>query len=135
MKASASPARAAHFGRRRLEQRRLRRDRPDGDVLDRGRRRQDGRGDRRVRGDSTDAALAAAVGGSGAALRRSAFDALGDAAAVVAQLAGELRERVFRLRRLRSPMAAWSMPVATTETRMMPSRLSSKVAPTMMLAS
>jgi len=30
---------------------------------------------------------------------------------------------------------AWSIPVATTETRMMPSRLSSKVAPTMMLAS
>ena len=31
--------------------------------------------------------------------------------------------------------AAWSMPVATTDTRMMPSRLSSKVAPTMILAS
>jgi hypothetical protein len=32
-------------------------------------------------------------------------------------------------------ISACSMPVATTETRMMPSRLSSKVAPTMMLAS
>jgi hypothetical protein len=30
---------------------------------------------------------------------------------------------------------ACSIPVATTETRMMPSRVSSKVAPTMMLAS
>ena len=39
-----------------------------------------------------------------------------------------------RFRPIRA-MQAWSMPVATTETRMTPSRLSSKVAPRMMLAS
>ena len=65
---------------------------------------------------------------------------LGDARAaarpalVGAQLLRELRDP--RLRAVAGALEpAWSMPVATTETRMMPSRLSSKVAPTMMLAS
>ena len=52
-----------------------------------------------------------------------------------AQLLGELRDPGLGRRSAAAAAAAWSMPVATTETRMMPSRLSSKVAPTMMLAS
>ena len=52
-----------------------------------------------------------------------------------AKLLRELRDAGPRARSTAAAAAAWSMPVATTETRMMPSRLSSKVAPTMMLAS
>ena len=67
----------------------------------------------------------------GAARRRSATRGVSEARSSLRHLRKRVRPRL--------PAAAArqrvSMPVATTETRMMPSRLSSKVAPTMMLAS
>ncbi|VUF12937.1 hypothetical protein MTDSW087_02632 [Methylobacterium dankookense] len=56
--------------------------------------------------------------------RRSATSAMRCSVSAMAGLFGEFAE-----------IRAGSMPVATTDTRMMPSRLSSKVAPRMMLAS
>ncbi|KZB97500.1 hypothetical protein AU375_06342 [Methylobacterium radiotolerans] len=58
------------------------------------------------------------------ARRRSATSAMRCSVSAMAGLFGEFAE-----------IRAGSMPVATTDTRMMPSRLSSKVAPRMMLAS
>jgi hypothetical protein len=58
------------------------------------------------------------------ARRRSATSAMRCSVSAMAGLLVELAE-----------ISSGSMPVATTDTRMMPSRLSSKVAPRMMLAS
>ena len=128
------------LGHRRLhEQRRLRRDRADRHVVVAGRRAERGgnrRGRRparpRTRCDGADRLLELSRN-----LRRRArrlLDALGEPLGVGAQLLRQLGDAALG-GRTRCVIAMWSMPVATTETRMMPSRLSSKVAPTMMLAS
>ena len=79
------------FGLCRLEQRRLHRHRPDRHVFDRG-RRQDGGRNRGMRGGFN--------GRRRVRRRRGPLDAVGDAPAVVADLACELLERAFRGLRL-----------------------------------
>ena len=150
------------------EQRRLLRDRADGDVavgrrlhrrLRRGvpvrPRRRSPRGPRarlmagRCTRSRNTAATTACVAGDGSSFwARSASRALSARRRAVSSArrlsgvgGGSGSGRRCQGRRGRRPAAALraicacSMPVATTETRMMPSSVSSKVAPTMMLAS
>ena len=72
--------------------------------------------------------------GRGRACGRCARRARRHALLIRRAASGALARRGLRLRTA-ARCAVLSMPVATTDTRMMPSRLSSKVAPTMMLAS